>query len=96
MPSKLGGNGNDTLDGNYGQDILIGGEDADIFTIAVGQGEDIIADFELASDRFGLVEGLKYSDLTFSGQTISAGAELIATIRGVDTEDLTIDDFKVI
>jgi ELWxxDGT repeat protein len=92
----LGGNGNDTLDGNYGQDILIGGEDADIFTIGVGQGEDIIADFELASDRFGLVEGLEYKDLTFSDQTIYAGEELIATIRSIDTGHLTIDDFKVI
>jgi hypothetical protein len=51
---------------------------------------------QVVSDRFGLVEGLEYRDLTFSDRTIYAGGELIATIRSIDTGHLTIDDFKVI
>ena len=52
-----GNEGANTLDGGGGADLLIGGGGADTFafTTALGGGNvDIIADFQLGSDRIGL------------------------------------------
>ncbi len=45
------------------------------------------------SDRLSLLESLELNDLTFSGNTIQAGEEVLATLNGVNTEDLTPDNF---
>ena len=98
--SLTGGDNNDSLIGGAGKDVLTGGDGNDIFVLESGNGEniieDIITDFELGKDRLGLVGDLKYEDLTFSGSTINAGDELLATLTGVDTEQLTSQDFTVI
>ena len=89
----IGGIGNDTLDGNSGSDTLIGGDGADIFTLRPGTGEDIIIDFEPGSDRFNLVDGLQFSQLSFTRHSITAGDEILATLMNVDAESLTANDF---
>jgi ELWxxDGT repeat protein len=82
-----GGIGNDTLDGRYGDDIFVLESDA---------GSDTIVDFRLGSDRLGLANGLQFDDLTFVGQTILAGEEVLATLNGINAEQLTSSDFKTI
>jgi Ca2+-binding RTX toxin-like protein len=47
----LGGAGNDTLDGGAGLDILWGEAGADTFRISKGTGTDIIADFQVGTDK---------------------------------------------
>jgi Ca2+-binding RTX toxin-like protein len=55
--SLIGGYGNDVLDGNTGNDSLKGGEGEDTFVWAIGQGRDVIRDFEKGDDTL---------DMTFS------------------------------
>jgi Ca2+-binding RTX toxin-like protein len=50
----LAGAGNDTLDGGAGTDILWGQEGADTFRISRATGTDIIADFQLGTDKLGV------------------------------------------
>jgi Ca2+-binding RTX toxin-like protein len=47
----LAGAGNDTLDGGAGLDILWGQAGADTFRIGKGTGTDIIADFQVGTDK---------------------------------------------
>lgn len=44
-----GGRGRDTLEGGSGDDILIGGRGPDTFVFKDGSGQDVITDFDLAS-----------------------------------------------
>ena len=92
----LGGNGKDSLVGGAGLDILTGGNGKDVFVLEPGNGEDTITDFELGLDRLGLTGQLEYDDLTFSGNAIQAGDELLATLNGVDTGQLMTHDFEVL
>ena len=89
----VGGAGNDCLDGGNGKDILLGGSGNDIFILARDRGKDTIIDFDLKGDRLSLLGSLELDDLTFSGNTIQAGEEVLATLDGVNTEDLTPDNF---
>ena len=91
-----GGDGSDSLIGGDGSDTLTGGDGSDLFAIAFGAGEDIITDFELGQDNLGLTGDLSFDQLTFSGSTINADDELLVTLTGVNTEDLTSSDFTVI
>ena len=91
--SLVGDNSQDTLDGGIGNDTLTGGAGRDIFILRSGEGEDTIADFDLGKDRLGLGEGLEFEALTFSGNTIEMGEEVLATFNGVNTEDFTDNDF---
>ena len=100
--SLIGGAGNDSLIGGNDKDTLVGGADFDIltgdnggdtFVIESGNGADTITDFELGQDHLSLGTDLRYKDLTFSGSTINAGDELLASLTGVDTEQLTAQEF---
>ncbi len=99
----VGGAGNDLLDGGNGKDILTGGAGEDIFVLRSGEGKDSITDFELGSDsvtvyfsdRLGSA-GSEFNDLTFAGNTLKVGDEVLATFTGVDTEQLTAGDFDII
>ena len=92
--SLLGEDGKDTLSGGNGHDTLTGGDGSNVFAIDLGQGSDVITDFELGSDRLALGSDLEYDSLTFSGHTISFEDEVLATLDGVNTEHLTVDDFE--
>jgi Ca2+-binding RTX toxin-like protein len=91
-----GGDGNDTLDGGTGFDILTGGAGNDVFVIRNGDGSDSLVDFRLGSDTIGLSGGLEFDDLTRSGNTIRSGNELLATLIGVNTANLTEANFTSI
>lgn len=56
--------GADTLDGGEGNDILEGGADADRFVFEIGDGTDVIRDFEIGTDLIDYSNaGLTFGDL---------------------------------
>ena len=94
-----GDDGDDILKGGNGDDILTGdnfsgGQGADTFILAEGDGTDTIVDFEVGIDVIGLADGLTFADLSISGNTISVGDETLATVLGVET--LTESDFTLV
>lgn len=93
--------GDDILTGGLGNDILTGddrsgGQGKDIFVLASGEGRDRITDFERDVDLIGLENGLTFDQLSFVGQSIVTGAEILATLRGVDTTMLSSLDFTLL
>jgi hypothetical protein len=91
-----GGNGFDTLRGGLGTDILIGGNGQDIFVFASGEGIDTITDFKLGTDQIGLTEGLTFGNLSFSGNEILMGNDVLAVLTGVNTNTLTAANFVTV
>ncbi len=84
-----GGLGNDTLTG----DDSSGGEGADTFVLAEGEGTDTILDFEVGIDLIGLAEGITADQLSIDPNgnniEISLAGDILAVLNGVDTPDLT-------
>ena len=92
--SLQGGNGKDLFDGGPGDDTLIGGNGRDTFVIASGEGIDMIEDF--SNDLIGLADGLSFNDLTFLGDEILFGEEVLATLTDVSSTTLSASDFTTI
>jgi ELWxxDGT repeat protein len=90
------GTGNDILTGGTGFDILTGGVGNDIFVLKNGNGGDSIVDFKRGSDKLGLAGDLEFEDLTLAGNTIKSGNELLATLIGVNTGNLTEANFTTV
>ena len=88
-----GDGGNDTLNGGKGDDTLEGGKGYDTFILMVGGGIDTITDFEVDIDMIGLSGGLSFNQLTFTGNDIIVENELLATLDGVATDELTKNSF---
>ncbi|MEG4279080.1 cadherin-like domain-containing protein [Microcoleus sp. MON1_C1] len=88
-----GDNGDDTLRGGPGSDTLTGGNGPDIFVFASGEGIDTITDFKLGSDKIGLTGGLTFGNLSFSGNEIRMGSDVLAVLTGVNTNTLTASNF---
>jgi Ca2+-binding RTX toxin-like protein len=88
-----GDNGTDTLTGGLGNDTLTGGNGPDIFVFASGEGIDTITDFKLGTDKIGLTEGLTFGNLSFSGNEILMGSDVLAVLTGVNTNTLTASNF---
>jgi ELWxxDGT repeat protein len=97
-----GGEDNDLLDGGIGNDTLDGGNGDDTFVLRMGDGSNTIVDFNLGGingiggDQLGLADGLQFADLSFTGNNILAGEEVLATLEGVNVEELNATDFSVI
>jgi hypothetical protein len=91
-----GDNGSDTLTGGLGSDTLTGGNGSDIFVFASGEGIDTITDFSLGSDQIGLTGGLTFGNLSFSGNQILMGSEVLAVVTGVNTNTLTASNFLAV
>ncbi|MEM6253551.1 MAG: CHRD domain-containing protein [Cyanobacteria bacterium P01_D01_bin.156] len=91
-----GGEGNDNLIGGEGNDLLAGGRGYDTFILMVGGGTDTITDFGVGIDLIGLSSGLSFSKLTLTGNDIVFNNEVLATLDGVVTSDLTEANFTVI
>jgi Ca2+-binding RTX toxin-like protein len=72
-----GDDGNDSLSGDRGNDILYGGFGADRFGLAVGGGQDWVADFHaVEGDHVVLPTGAQYTVANYQGQvliTLSSG-----------------------
>ena len=92
----VGGNDNDELDGGADNDILNGGSGDDVFVLREGDGIDTIIDFVPSGDRLGLADGLEFDSLSFSGNNILSGGEILASLSGIDTKQLTEVDFRTI
>ena len=92
----IGRGGDDLFYGGSGSDTMIGGNGADIFTLEPESGKDIIIDFELGRDRFALIKGLRFPQLSFTKHSIQAGDETIATLVNIDAESLTAEDFTTV
>jgi len=86
--------GDDLLNGGKGNDSLTGGSGRDTFALGKGNGHDTITDFSLGQgDKIGLLDGLTFNQLTFSGNQIRAGNEILAVVTGFNTNTLTAADF---
>jgi hypothetical protein len=92
----LGSAGDDLLDGGNGSDTLRGGLGEDIFVFAAGEGIDTITDFSLGTDKIGLTGGLTFGDLSFWGNEILIGSDVLAVLTGVNTNTLTASNFVVV
>ena len=101
----IGGNGKDFLVGSAGDDLLFGGNDSDtlrgglgedIFVFAAGEGIDTITDFSLGTDKIGLTGGLTFGQLSFSGNEILIGSDVLAVLTGVNTNTLTASNFVTV
>ena len=91
-----GGNGTDILYGGLGNDNLTGGNGPDTFVFAAGEGTDTITDFSSSNDKIGLSGGLSFGALSFSGNNILFGNEVLATLTGVNTTTLTQSNFVTV
>ncbi len=92
-----GGNGTDTLEGGLGNDTLTGGYGGDVFVFASGDGTDTITDFSLGQgDQIGLAGGLTFENLSFSGNNIIFGTEVLAVLTEVNTNTLTVANFLTV
>ncbi|MDY7024207.1 MAG: calcium-binding protein, partial [Cyanobacteriota bacterium] len=109
----LGDEGNDTIWGDDGDDILrgglgndvltgddfSGGQGADTFILAEGEGTDTITDFEVGIDTLQL-DGLLVDDIAISqsgaNTIVDFGVETLAILEGVDATGLTANDFFLV
>ena len=91
--------GDDILNGGQGSDVLRGGLNNDIFVIAVGNGSDIVQDFQDGFDKMGLSGGLLFSQLTILGSGTNtlikntSSGETFATLQNVSSTLITNLDF---
>ncbi|NER85436.1 MAG: hypothetical protein F6K42_39290, partial [Leptolyngbya sp. SIO1D8] len=87
-----GGLGNDTLTG----DDFSGGQGADTFALAVGEGTDTIVDFEVGIDTLQIIGVSSLNDLSLSGNSIAFGDEVLAILIDVNTSSLAVNDFSFV
>ncbi|MCU0525885.1 MAG: 5'-nucleotidase C-terminal domain-containing protein [Elainella sp. Prado103] len=92
--------GDDTLMGGLGRDILQGGAGRDVFVLETGFGIDQIQDFRIQDDRLGLLNGLRFNQLTIEqvslGARISFREDRLAIVRGVNADELTRNIFVAV
>ena len=67
-----------------------------MFVLREGDGTDTIMDFTPSSDRFGLADGLEFDSLSFSDSNILSGSRVLASLSGIDTEQLTEVNFRTL
>ena len=103
-----GDDGDDIIMGVTGDDILVGdnfsgGSGSDLFVFGNGDGTDTILDFEMGSDRIGLVEGeLTFADLTLTqdGSSTAIGiansGETIVVLQNIQASSLSESSFEVV
>jgi serralysin len=96
----LGGEGNDRFfAGSRGGNFLSGGAGADQFWIYNGEaptGGNTVLDFQIGTDVLGFTGGVKFADLTRTGNDISLRGSTIATLTGIDTTTLTAANFAFV
>ncbi len=93
-----GGTNDDILEGGSGNDRLTGGGGVDTFVLGLRQGSKLITDFEAGVDRLGLTSGLKPNEVRIEQQgenvILSARGSRLATLLGVQTQDISTADFE--
>ncbi|MEB3341988.1 Calx-beta domain-containing protein, partial [Okeania sp.] len=108
VENLIGSDGNDELTGNNvaneltggaGNDTITGGGGDDLFIYSEGDGTDLITDFELSNDLFGLSGGLTFSKLTIEDAgantevKVTLTDEVLAVLPGVVANDITSAHF---
>ena len=96
-----GGSGNDRLDGGSGADRLWGGAGRDVFEFEVGDGRDIVEDFQDGLDRIDFddfnfqsaAEVLSYADQVGDDVVFDFGTDGRLMLRSIDLSDLGAGDF---
>ncbi len=94
-----GRDGDDLLSGEGGNDILIGGQGVDTFAFSVGDGIDLIQNFELGVDRIQLTDfGSDFDvlgSITQDGRdaVLSFSSDSSVRLEGIDGSLLSDDDF---
>ncbi|MBE9064667.1 hypothetical protein IQ256_27330 [cf. Phormidesmis sp. LEGE 11477] len=103
-----GDDGDDIIMGGTGNDVLVGdnfsdGSGSDLFVFGNGDGMDTILDFEVGTDRIGLVEGeLTFVELTITqdGRNTLLGVadsrEVLAVLNNVQASMLRESDFSTV
>jgi Ca2+-binding RTX toxin-like protein len=85
------------LRGGLGNDIINGGNGADRFVLASGEGTDTIQDFQNGTDKICLAGGLTYSQLTIQRDgtrvKISFDSEVLAYLDAVNFSLIDPTDF---
>ena len=99
-----GGYGDDIIVGGYGDVLLHGDYGDDFFVLNAGEGNDTIMDFTNGQDTIQISSQLNFSDLKITqgvGEnandvsiSIESKDELLATISGVQANDITSDDIS--
>lgn len=92
--SIVGTDATDFLDGGLGNDTLVGGMNADIYSFGLGDGQDVIYDnmdyiFVDSPDIVRFKEGITLSDLSFT--RVGNSDDLIIAIDGT-SDQLTVQD----
>ena len=94
----IGGIGNDKLTGGKGNDVLNGGRGRDTFVLALGDGRDILQDFQDGQDKIELGKGVQFSDLSINpngqGTLIRLNQQDLVWLKGVPASHITAADFK--
>lgn len=96
-----GGNGNDFMDGDAGNDRYFCGKGKDVAVIEKGLfDKDIIREFQDGQDKLGIGRNIRFDRLTFeqrgSNTLISLRNDELAVVIGVDADQFSRADFKVI
>lgn len=89
----IGGRGDDTLEGGTDTDRLTGGEGADVFVFRVGDGADVILDFDAGADVIRLDASVSVSVSTDGTDTVvQYGADAVTLTDVVLSQtDITFD-----
>ena len=96
-----GRDGDDRLIGGLGNDVLEGGAGSDIFEVALGDGTDLVLDFEIGTDQIDLTPtALGFENLIISDSVLGAsvnygfnGASGTLILAGVTAAQLSSADF---
>ena len=107
--SFTGSEGADRLDGGGGQDSLFGGAGADLFVLraedvaASLELADVIGDFEVGVDSFGLADGLETADLAIIATTdgeaaivLQQSGAYLAVLQGVAATEVSLEEITVL
>ncbi|MGF1490863.1 MAG: DUF4347 domain-containing protein [Microcoleaceae cyanobacterium] len=95
----MGGEGNDELHGDDGNDTLVGGNGQDQFVLSPERGSDVITDFTQGEDLI-VLDGVTFDQLTLEqspeGTLVRFGEDILATLEGVESDLLTLEDFTTL
>lgn len=81
-----------------GDDIRTGGSGEDTFVLKANAGIDTITNFTQNYDVLGISAGGTFRDLAFAGNDIlqKGSNNILATLSGFDTTQLTASDFVAV
>ncbi|MCO5118049.1 MAG: Ig-like domain-containing protein [Burkholderiaceae bacterium] len=93
----VGGAGNDLIFGQGGNDTLTGGEGADtfVFSMFADNGNDVITDFEVGTDRIMLVDALDANTTGSTGPEANPDSDTnltFADFMAAGTQEITLGD----